>query len=56
MSRLYEVSHEGELLVIDDVETKGAAYVIHFYTDNHYLVVANSVDNNQVKLKLYEDA
>ena len=39
---------EGNLQVIQDITTKGASYVVYFHSDHHYLVIANSVDNNQV--------
>ena len=40
----------GKLQVVQDIPTKGASRVVHFYSDHHYLVIANSVDNNQVDL------
>ena len=47
MSRLYSLNTEG-LQVVQDIPTKGAAYAVYFHTDQHYLVIANSEDNNQV--------
>jgi len=47
MSRLYSFNSDG-LQVVQDIPTKGATYVVHFYADHYYLVIANSEDNNQV--------
>ena len=47
MSRLYSFNGEG-LQVVQDISTKGASHVLHFRAERDYLVVANSVDANQV--------
>ncbi|CAK8694047.1 unnamed protein product [Clavelina lepadiformis] len=46
-SRLYTMEG-GRLRVVQDIRTKGASNVAHFHKTTHYLVVANSVDNNRV--------
>ncbi|XP_039258016.2 adhesion G-protein coupled receptor V1-like isoform X1 [Styela clava] len=49
MSRLYKVSENGSLIVTDEITTKGANDVSHFKHENEdYLIVANSIDNNQI--------
>lgn len=53
MSRLYKVLNDGGLKLVHEVATKGAAGATHFEsTGLHYVVIANSVDNNQVTLSL----
>lgn len=47
-SRLYKVQDSG-LKVVDEVTTKGASDATHFEsTGLHYIVIVNSIDNNQV--------
>lgn len=43
------LTEEGNLQVLQDITTKGADYVVHFHSNHHYIVIANSVDNNRVR-------
>ncbi|XP_060082724.1 adhesion G-protein coupled receptor V1-like [Ylistrum balloti] len=46
-SRIYRINTDGSLFVIQDLVTKGARDVKFFsYSNQHYLVFANSIDNN----------
>ncbi|XP_069137444.1 adhesion G-protein coupled receptor V1-like isoform X2 [Argopecten irradians] len=46
-SRIYKVNDNGSLFVLQDLVTKGAKDVKFFsYSNQHYLVFANSIDNN----------
>lgn len=48
-SRLYSVKEDGFLTVVYELETKGATGACHFVVEDiDYLVISNSMDNNQV--------